>query len=138
MKLLSKLAVTSAVLALTFVSIANAQTMRVSIPFGFSAGDKVLPAGEYRVELNRSANRMLVNDVNGKDGCFLAVKVYRESGAVERGSLIFNRYGDRYFLAQVNAPGASQEALVFSNRTERESAKAQAGVRTVVPAASSM
>jgi hypothetical protein len=138
MKLISKLAVTSAVLALTFVSFANAQSMRVSIPFGFNAGDKVLPAGEYRVELNRSSGRILLNDVNGKDGCFLAVKAYTGDGTAERGSLFFNRYGDRYFLSRVNAPGSLPGASVFSNRTEREIAKAQTGVRTVIPAASGM
>jgi len=34
MKLISKLAVTGAVLALAFISTASAQSMRVNVPFG--------------------------------------------------------------------------------------------------------
>ncbi len=138
MKLISKLAVASAVFALAFVSFANAQTMRISIPFGFSAGEKVLPAGEYRVELNRLSHRIALSHVDGTEGCYLPVKAFTGSGAPEQGSLVFNQYGDRYFLSQVNARGAGMGASVFSDRAEREIARTQARVRKVVTPASSM
>lgn len=58
MKLISKLTFTSAVLALAFVSVASAESMRVSVPFGFRACGQTLPAGDYRVELNLTNQRI--------------------------------------------------------------------------------
>src|SRR6266568_2650605 len=85
MKLISKLAVTSAVLALAFISTANAQGMRVSVPFSFNAGSLTLPAGEYSVDVNSTTQRVMLKQLDGKASCFLMVKALNGSGQVERG-----------------------------------------------------
>jgi hypothetical protein len=112
--------------------------MRVSVPFGFRAGGQALPAGEYRVELNQLSQRITLNQLDGKGGCFMPVKAYTGSGAQEHGTLVFNQYGDRYFLSRVNAPGVTKGAAVFTDRAEREIAKSQAGMKPVVVRASAM
>jgi hypothetical protein len=48
-------------IALLTVATAYAQpfgTMRVSVPFQFLAGDKVMPAGEYQIEIDPLFQRM--------------------------------------------------------------------------------
>jgi len=78
----------------------NAQTvgLRVSIPFDFNVAEKVLPAGHYlilaprgdKLELlgpNGSAALVITNQVSGK---------HLEGP----GSVVFNCYKDRCFLAQ--------------------------------------
>jgi hypothetical protein len=138
MKSLSKLTVTSAVLALAFISAAAAQNMRVSVPFGFRAGEQTLPAGTYRVALSQSQQRVTMQQLGGSAACFLPVKAYSGPGTPERATLVFNQYGSSYFLTRVNAPGVAQGAELFTSRAEREIAKAQSGVKKLVVSASGM
>ena len=137
MKLISKLTLTSAVLALAFVSIASAESMRISVPFGFRACGQTLPAGEYKVELNQMNHRITFLQLDGKAGCYMNVKAYTGPGAPERGTLVFNQYGDSHFLARVNAPGVTVGAAVFIDRAERELAKAEGPAKPVLILASS-
>lgn len=138
MKLISKLTFTSAVLALAFVSIASAESMRVSVPFGFRACGQALPAGVYRVELDQTSQRISLRQLDGKAACYVTVKSYTGSGSAEQGELVFNQYGDRYFLSRVDAPGVSMGATVFTDHSERELAKAEGATKTVQFPASSM
>ncbi len=128
MKLFSKLVVTSAVIALAFISTANAQSMRIDVPFGFRAGNATLPAGTYKVDLNLTSQRVALSQLDGKASCFLTVKAFDGKGQVNNGSLVFHQYGSSYFLSKVRAVGAST-AEMFTTRAERELAKAQPAVR---------
>ena len=125
MKLISKLAVTSAVMALAFISTANAQSMRVEVPFGFKAGNLSLPAGTYKVELEQRNQRVWLNQLDGKANCFLIVKALNGSKIADRGSLVFNQYGSSYFLTRVKTAGVEGSAELFTSRAELEFAKAQ-------------
>jgi hypothetical protein len=138
MKFISKLAITSAVIALAFVSTANAQSMRVSVPFGFRAGVQSLPAGTYKVELSRMHNRITMTQLEGTAGCFLPIKANGGPGMPEGGALIFNHYGNSYFLTRVNSAGVAGAAELFTSRAEREVAKTQPGTSTVVLSPSGM
>jgi hypothetical protein len=136
MKLISKLAITSAVFALAFISTANAQTMRVNVPFGFRAGDMTLPAGIYKVEVANAVQRVTLSQMDGKVSGFLSVKSYSGKGSPEQGSLIFHQYGNSYFLARVNPFGADRGADMFVTKAERELAKLQPAAEEVVLSAS--
>jgi len=94
------------VLALaTAVASANAQSSNkvvADIPFEFSVGYKTLPAGEYSVQTVTSAgNALMIQSADGKTSAL------RLSDATERmknkahARLVFHRYGERYFLAEV-------------------------------------
>jgi len=138
MQSIAKFALTSAVLALGFVSLASAQTMRVSVPFGFRACSRVLPAGDYRVELNRSNRQITLRSLDGSQGCFMPVKAFEGPGSPSDGALVFNSYGDRNFLTRVKAPGAVAGAALFADRAEQEVAKVEGNPRSVLIPASSM
>jgi hypothetical protein len=136
MKLISKLAVTSAVLALAFISTANAQRMSIDVPFGFHAGKLSLPAGAYKVELNQTAQRVALSKLDGKAGCYLLIKAFSGSGMPEHGSLVFNQYGGSYFLARVKTAGIDGGAELFTSKAEREYAKAKPAPKATVIIAS--
>ena len=125
MKFFSKLAITSAVLALAFISTASAQSMRVHVPFGFHAGDQALPAGTYNVSLNQATQGVRLRTLDGKANCFLIVKASGGAAIPDSGSLVFHRYGNSYFLAKVKPAGVAGGAELFTSRAERESAKVQ-------------
>lgn len=72
------------------------------IPFEFSVGYKTMPAGEYSVRTILTASNGLM--IQSADGRTSAVRL---SDATERAKgktnarLVFHRYGERYFLAEV-------------------------------------
>jgi hypothetical protein len=75
------------------------------IPFEFSVGYKAMPAGEYSVRTmnsNSTGNALLIQSADGK------ISALRLSDGTEEAKknnnharLVFHRYGDRYFLAEV-------------------------------------
>ena len=74
--------------------------LRANIPFNFRMGDTVMPAGEYRVQSERG-----VLTLRGEDGSHPAASVIViaavRPAAQEPSRLVFNRYGDSYFLTKV-------------------------------------
>ena len=138
MKSISKLAITSAVIALAFISTASAQSMRVNIPFGFRAGQESLPAGTYNVALSQQNGRVTLTQLEGNAGCFLLIKAYSRSGAPEQGTLVFHQYGNSYFLSRIDAAGVTNGAELFTSRAELELAKVETRAKQVVVSASGM
>ena len=102
---LVRLTVTLAmVLAFTAVSARGQglikRTQAIVIPFEFSVGDKVLPAGEYRV--SSEAQTVRVQSKNGKKTAnALLSRIVGTKGANTEVQLTFNRYGNQYQLAQI-------------------------------------
>jgi hypothetical protein len=136
MKLISKLAVTGAVLALAFISTASAQSMRVNVPFGFHAGEKSLPAGTYEVAVSQKAQLVKLTQLDGKSNCMLVIKAFDGTPQADHGSLVFNHYGSSYFLTRVKAAGVEGGAQMFTSRAERESAQVRPAAKETVYIAS--
>ena len=94
------------VLALaTAVASTNAQSSNkvvADIPFEFSVGYKTMPAGEYAVRtVTSSGNALMIQSADGK---LAAVRLSDETERAKNNSharLVFHRYGQRYFLAEV-------------------------------------
>jgi hypothetical protein len=81
---------------------AQANKVVANVPFEFSVGFKAMPAGEYSVQTIISAgNGLLIQSTDGK------ISALRLSDATDRiksnsqPRLVFHRYGERYFLAEV-------------------------------------
>lgn len=106
-------------------------SFEVNIPFEFSIGrQKTLPAGQYIVE-RREAQVRLISKQDGR-AYLTTLAIHVSSQATQESShLVFNRYGDQYFLSQVwnsatnqglELKKSSQERSVeiATNRAERE------------------
>ena len=96
-----------AALALAFVASAQAQTAlnfkTFAVPFSFKVGNKVLPAGEYKITAENQIIR--VQKINGKENAVSLVQ--RTRGAnhnLSDAKLTFRRYGDQYYLSTVWLP----------------------------------
>jgi hypothetical protein len=94
-----------AVLALaTVVASAKPQSsIRVAadIPFEFSVGYKTMPAGEYSVQQLASGNGVLIQSRDGKNAAVRLSNTVETSKTQSHARLVFHRYGERYFLAEV-------------------------------------
>ena len=75
--------------------------VEVNIPFEFSAGKTMLPAGTYSIK-RMSGNNVTLRSEDGKSSVILNAPVTNSSSdpnAVER--IVFERYGDQFALAQI-------------------------------------
>lgn len=108
------------VLALaTAVASANAQSSNkvvADIPFGFSVGYKTMPAGEYSVQTVATAGDALM--IQSGDAKISALRLSEATDRMKNKTharLVFHRYGERYFLAEVwNGTDTSGRQLMKS------------------------
>lgn len=97
------------------------ETMRVNIPFDFVAGNTSLPAGEYLVETSGPTHTLLL--IDRKDtisSAFINTNAAVSAGPQSESKLVFNRYGDRYFLSQVWTAGYSTGRQLMKTAREKE------------------
>lgn len=91
----------------TAVASANAQThpqVQASVPFEFTVGDRTLPAGRYTIEPAISSTPATGIAIDNQSGSRVAMRLTNSTEATtdeSRARLVFHRYGERYFLAEV-------------------------------------
>ena len=106
----------------TAVVSANAQSanrVMANIPFEFVVGDKTLSAGKYSVQpANASSNALGIQNIdNGMSAVRLSNQT-QEDRTKTRVRLVFHRYGQNYFLAEV-WNGDSTGRQLLKSRQER-------------------
>jgi hypothetical protein len=117
--------VMAGVMALTIFAttrVAQAQqSMAVNVPFDFVAGNKTLPAGEYTVKISTPTHSLiLVSRKDSTASAFINTNAAVSSTPQAESKLIFNRYGDRYFLSQVWQQGYAQGRQLMKSSREKE------------------
>jgi len=88
-------------LAMTSVSAQTAGRVEVTVPFDFAIGKVLFKAGTYSIK-NASDNTLAIRNIEGKTTKIVAAPLTigsRDFKAGER--LLFNQYGNQYFLSQV-------------------------------------
>ena len=138
-QLLKGLAMLMAVMAMalvTAVATANAQSQntKANVPFEFTVGDKSLPAGAYAISaVTSSGDTLRIRSVTGS---YSTVQVtMTASGKSDHAKLVFHRYGERYFLAEIwsgeggRALAPSREERAIKKELSRIAAN-QSGQRT--------
>lgn len=82
------------------------------VPFKFMVGAVEMPAGDYTVQLaDRKAFAVLIANHDAKLSTF-ALAVPSEDTKTPSAALVFHKYGDRYFLAELKV-GDSRTAYAF-------------------------
>ena len=98
----------------------TAYSVRADVPFDFIVGDKTIPAGTIRAHGPSSAvqgSLSIANTAQGKQAQRTGRKLLG-SERTDQGKLVFHKYGNRYFLAQVCIPGY-QAWEVMKSKEER-------------------
>ncbi len=111
-------------LTLTVAS-AQAQTgyqIATNIPFDFTAGKASLRAGSYSIKLI-SGNTLLVSSSDGTESVLLLARQAEHAGTRKPARIIFNRYGDRYFLSRIFLSENDLGCEVNPSRAERDLAR---------------
>jgi hypothetical protein len=119
-----------ALLTIANLSSANAQTqprvqLTVNIPFEFSIGDKNMPAGEYTVRCtNPSSDAKVLQLLSSDRHVSVMVRTNSVIGKMhDDAKLVFNRYGEQYFLAQVWLASDTDGMQALKSRSEKQMAR---------------
>lgn len=116
------------VLAFATALVASAQSrtrqVRADIPFDFIVGDKTLTAGNYTVGTisRNSADAIAVRSSDGSRKAIRLTNAVNDNAKTKRARLVFHRYGNTYFLAQIWVPGSSEGREMLKSKAERAAA----------------
>ena len=109
-----------ATLALVSASATNAQTrskLHANVPFDFTVGNKDLAAGEYDINgLFNSGDTIVVS--NGDKAAIRLSSALISSEPQKNNKLVFHKYGERYFLAEVWRAGESTGRRLVTSKAE--------------------
>jgi hypothetical protein len=105
---------------------AQVSAVRADIPFEFVAGDTTVAPGQYDVRFLSGS----VVQLAGKDSYYLIANPDDPYGRSIEPKLVFNRYGDQYFLSRIAVASTGRDFA--PSRTERELTKTAAAARKEV------
>jgi hypothetical protein len=107
---------------------AGDRAVQATVPFNFTVGDKQLESGTYTITSPASG----VINIQSKDGkiSLMTTTSPDSNPAANRGKLVFDRYGDQYFLSEVLCPGAAISAALPTSKLERKVQMQQANLRS--------
>jgi hypothetical protein len=110
--------------------------MEANIPFQFHAGNVRLPAGRYfiRVLDNTDLTVMEISSADGSTSALFEVQSTQASSSPSKSELIFDKYGNRYFLAKLFDEGNPSGSQVLESRYEKKLSQVAAEGQERVPA----
>jgi hypothetical protein len=115
------------ILAMLAVSgIAAAQTIGTStivakVPFEFVVANRIVPAGEYKVQAATMDGRSLViRNVGAKIGLFSSISKTEDKEIASNYALVFSRYGNSYFLSGIKMEGSNVTYQLLPSKAEAE------------------
>ena len=105
--------------------------LEVNIPFQFHAGNAKLPAGDYRIHVldDFHLTVMEISSVDGSASALFPVQAAEANSEPAKSELIFNKYGNRYFLAELfdegNPSGNEAVKSGYEKRIGQQAIEAQ-------------
>jgi hypothetical protein len=117
--------VTGCLLALVIAAPAHAQLpgtrMRATIPFDFIVKGKTFPAGNYEIRrISDSPEGLIIQNANEKrDQVIFETEPVETRKIPNTSEIVFHRYGDSYFLAEVLTGGEETGQELAPTRAER-------------------
>ena len=114
------------------VSAQVSQGVVAKVPFSFVAGQKSFASGDYRVKLYSSTGVLSIQSLDGKTHGLALCGSAEVAKAPTHASLIFNRYGNEYFLNQLWMQGEKTGLELVKTKRELEVASTMTRTLTFV------
>lgn len=116
----------------SFVAVASAlaadQGVEAKVPFDFTVGNQHLPAGTYTIS-STSSGILEIRDSSGQPWV-KTVSLPAYNDAVGRSDLVFDRYGDKYFLSEIVCPSAAISAHIPASKLEKQTRTHEASLHS--------
>jgi hypothetical protein len=115
----------SAALGMSTTAFAQTTQLKVAVPFDFMAGDTVLPAGDYDVQSTDTwgGKALSIHNVTSNAGTLILSDSCQTAKTSDSSKLVFYRYGDRYFLAEVWTANTNIGRKMPLNQRQKELAR---------------
>jgi hypothetical protein len=110
--------------------------LKVTVPFQFYAGNAKLPAGKYILRMldNADLQTMEISTPDGSTSALFEVENAESNTVPPKNELIFNKYGNRYFLAKIFDEGNPDGSKVPESQYEKRVSQATQEAQEHVPA----
>ncbi len=98
---------------------AQSHEVRANVPFDFNVGSKHLPAGNYTFVTEYLDNLVEIQNRDQK----IAVLSMTEDASTPAGNvsqLVFHRYGDQYFLREIQCPSVALNVEIPRSKQEKQ------------------
>lgn len=100
-------------------AVAQSRSMMVTIPFAFRDGSRTFPAGKYQIRCG--SNILSVQSTDGENVSVHMMTIAEiRTRTTEVGKLIFNKYGDQYFLSDVWLARSESGRKLVTSRLEKQ------------------
>jgi hypothetical protein len=121
MKRITVLAFLTATLISMAGARAHAQTATFKVPFDFTVGKQVLPAGTYQVSYasETHGNGIMIRSRDERPHGALTT-TYPADPSTGVGKLIFTKYGNQYFLHEVLCSALAMNVALPTSRLEKQ------------------
>jgi len=80
-------------------AMAQEHAVKANVPFDFTVGNAHVPAGTYTITSTGAPSMVELRSDSGKVHIFGSA--YNSGKQSDRGKLVFDKYGDRYFLREI-------------------------------------
>ena len=132
MKRISALALLSLASLLTAGSaVAADRAAKATIPFAFNVGDMVLPAGEYTISQAGQGPSGVIEIRSTDTRHHMMTTAHNDlKKPTQGGELVFNHYGDKYFLTEVLCPSAGVSMQLSPSKMEKKARTNEAALAT--------
>jgi hypothetical protein len=91
------------------------------VPFEFTVANKIVPAGKYVVqEVTADGNTLAIRNADAKVGLFFPSSQAETKQPASRYALVFNHYGDSYFLSGIKLKGSKVTYRLPESKAEVE------------------
>ena len=97
--------------------------MIATVPFDFVVSNRHLAAGTYTVTTNLNQGTVLIRGEDNGSAQFTITIATQARKTQEHEKLVFNRYGERYFLRQVWQSGMDRGRELPASKAEQEFAR---------------
>ena len=112
------LAVVCLLLFVSTMSFAQSVAVKVNVPFAFVIGNTVVPAGEYKIMQANTYSNALAIQGEGFGMLVLPVPTNQDLNQTSQSKLLFNQYGNRYFLSEILSTATGRVYRLYPSTLE--------------------
>jgi hypothetical protein len=113
-------------------AVAQEPAVQVTVPFAFHNGSQLLPAGTYRIDLN-SEHVMILRGTDANAAGVAMTLPEQRSKEIARGKVVFDKYGDHYYIHEVWLPNSTEGRECVTSRAEKRDKELQLAQNITAP-----
>ena len=97
---------------------AQDRSARATVPFDFNVGNRWVPAGTYTLSSDMTNPKLVF--IRSQDGKTSLLSITQaEDSKSDTNKLVFVKYGDQYFLHEIQCPGCGMTVAFPNSKHER-------------------